>query len=230
MWADGIPLRIWIDGPRLDILAHHAIFDGVRGVELINRMLGNEKREGAIRPHSLPSCAYACGPVSLARVLTCDRHSAGLEAVSADYHESHYLQVKTDVIKLTKKTHGLGFAVSLQGMLLWALLRCGVAKSLSVACTVGFKSDRWARLGSMFNHYGAFPFTAKGEGAQTPQALAQHITTQSKRNGYCSGFACLLANAHCGGDFFSKLYNSIGAPGPCILKGVCHPGAPHGTY
>ena len=39
MWAAGLPLRVYIDGKRLDLLAHHAVFDGVRGVRLLNEVL-----------------------------------------------------------------------------------------------------------------------------------------------------------------------------------------------
>ena len=39
MWAAGLPLRLYFDGKRLDLLAHHAVFDGVRGVRLLNEVL-----------------------------------------------------------------------------------------------------------------------------------------------------------------------------------------------
>lgn len=75
---------------------------------------------------------------------------------------------------------------------------------------MGFKSDWWARLGSAFNHYGAFPIAARAE--PTPQAIGAQVGRQQRVNGMASGFPCLLANASCGGALGSmaNLYKAIG--------------------
>ena len=60
LWAAGLPLCLYLDGDKLDLMAHHAVFDGVRGVRLLNDVMGNLKCKGAIRPADLPCCLLAC--------------------------------------------------------------------------------------------------------------------------------------------------------------------------
>ena len=181
-------------------------------------VLGNTGRKGTITPADLPCCALAARPEKLARVLAFERPNGTLrtraDATQAAHH-SYYLRVPTELIKRAKQTDGLGFAAALQGLVLWSLFRCeGAPSALHVACTVGFKSDFWARLGSAFNHYGAFPFAAAD--APSPQALGRALARAQRRNGLVSGFACLLANASTGGlaigGSMAKMYNAIGAP------------------
>ena len=117
MWASGLPLRIYVHEHTLDLMAHHAIFDGIRGIRLLNELFGNLGAKGAIRPQDLPCCLLACGTRALARVLTYERPrgllSTKVEGATA-FHESHYIRVPTALIKRVKETHGVGFAPALQ--------------------------------------------------------------------------------------------------------------------
>jgi len=72
MWKRGSPLMIWINGRTVDMCAHHAVFDGVRGCRLLNELLGNLGKKGAIRPDQLPCCMLACSMRTLARVFVVD--------------------------------------------------------------------------------------------------------------------------------------------------------------
>ena len=215
LWAEGLPLRIYVTERGIDLMAHHAIFDGIRGIRLLNELLGNLGRKGAIRPHMLPSCVLACSARAFARVLAYERPRGTLSTRStanASYHASHYIRVPTELIKRVKETHGVGFAPALQGLILYSLFRCGMPRELHVASTVGFKSDWLARLGSAFNHYGAFPISARDDAS--PQAVAKQVAAKSRRTGMVAGFPCLLANGSLGGatSSISDLYNAIGAP------------------
>ena len=234
LWAEAMPIRVWVTGKRVDLLAHHAVFDGVRGVELLNELMGNADKAGTVARRKLPSCIVACGPATLVRVLTCDRQKGTLGACrDGNHHESHYLHLPTAAVKRAKATHNLGFAAALQaraaelgaqlgaifhairrairrssltprvslrrwqGLILHSLLdalgKSGSASTLHVACTVGFKTDRWASLGSGFNHYGAFPYLASLMGS--PHDLGKHVAKNMVKNGMASGWACLLANS-----------------------------------
>jgi len=229
MWRKGLPLRIYVHGNTLDLMAHHAVFDGVRGIRLLNELFGNGTRKGAIRPQDLPCCLVACSMSSMTRVLRHERPCGTLGAKSAasqvGHHESQYLRVPAALVKGVKTTHGVGFAPSLQGFILWMLFRSGLdASTLHVASTVGFKSDWFARLGSAFNHYGAFPMSIKDE--STPQELSRAVAKKQRRNGMMSGFPCLLANASCGGmaGSMADLYKSIDVligGGPLVLDPAC---------
>ncbi len=215
MWKRGSPLMIWINGRTVDMCAHHAVFDGVRGCRLLNELLGNLGKKGAIRPDQLPCCMLACSMRTLARVFAFERPCGTLSLRAPDgHHESHYPTVSTAIVKRAKETHGLGFAPALQGLVLWALFRCGVPSTLHIASTVGFKSDWWAKLGSAFNHYGAFPFAASD--AASPHDVGKAVARQTKRNGFVSGFPCLLGNMSSGGmtNSIAKMYKAIGAPRP----------------
>ena len=240
LWAEAMPIRVWVTGKRVDLLAHHAVFDGVRGVELLNELMGNADKAGTVARRKLPSCIVACGPATLVRVLTCDRQKGTLGACrDGNHHESHYLHLPTAAVKRAKATHNLGFAAALQaraaqlaaarrnfqrnsarnsltprvslrrrqGLILHSLLdalgKSGSASTLHVACTVGFKTDRWASLGSGFNHYGAFPYLASLMGS--PHDLGKHVAKNMVKNGMASGWACLLANSKkCTGRIFER--------------------------
>ena len=115
LWAEAMPIRVWVTGKRVDLLAHHAVFDGVRGVELLNELMGNADKAGTVARRKLPSCIVACGPATLVRVLTCDRQKGTLGACrDGNHHESHYLHLPTAAVKRAKATHNLGFAAALQ--------------------------------------------------------------------------------------------------------------------
>jgi len=227
MWETGDALRIWIDGKTLDFMAHHAVFDGVRGVRLVNEILGNLQKKGAIRPQDLPCCLLACSVPAMTRVVAVERPQGTLREQSdgLTHHESHYLRVPTALIKCVKETHGQGFASSMQGLLLWTLFRCGTPNTLHVASTIGFKSDWWSALGSAFNHYGAFPFAAND--CPTPQEVAKCVTKGHTRNGRISGFPCLLGNTSSGGLSgidIAEMYRAIDVligGGPLIMDGSC---------
>merc|ERR1719238_765419 len=227
MWAKGLPLRIFVYGNSLDLMAHHAVFDGVRGICLLNELLGNLKCKGTIRPKELPSCILACSVSALARVFAVEkpRGILGLRTQGSGHHESHYIRVPASMIKAMKQTHGVGFAAGLQGLILWSLFRCGTPSTLHVASTVGFKSDFWAKLGSAFNHYGAFPIATRD--CPFPQEVAKAVAKAQKRNGRVSGFPCLLANAGRGSGAagsLAELYKSIDVligGGPLVLEPAC---------
>ena len=113
LWAEAMPIRVWVTGKRVDLLAHHAVFDGVRGVELLNELMGNADKAGTVARRKLPSCIVACGPATLVRVLTCDRQKGTLGACrDGNHHESHYLHLPTAAVKRAKATHNLGFAAA----------------------------------------------------------------------------------------------------------------------
>jgi len=227
LWAEGLPLRIYVTERGIDLMAHHAIFDGIRGIRLLNELLGNLGCKGAIKPHMLPSCVLACSAHAFARVLAFERPRGTLSArpvADACYHASHYIRVPTELIKRVKETHGVGFAPALQGLILYALFRCGMPPELHVASTVGFKSDWLARLGSAFNHYGAFPISARDD--TSPQAVAKQVAKKQRRTGMVAGFPCLLANASLGGatSSMSDLYKAIDVligGGPLIMDPSC---------
>jgi hypothetical protein len=227
LWAKGLPLRIFAHGHTLDLMAHHAVFDGVRGIRLLNELLGNLQCKGTIRPKDLPCCLVACGISSLARIFALERPRGilSLRTNGTTHHESHYIRVPAALIKSMKQTHNIGFAASLQGLILWSLFRSGAPSTLHVASTVGFKSDFWARLGSAFNHYGAFPIATRD--CPFPQEVAKAVAKAQGRNGGVSGFPCLLANAGRGSGAagsLAELYKAIDVligGGPLVLEPAC---------
>jgi hypothetical protein len=223
MWGSGHPWRIWFDGNRLDLMSHHAVSDGVRAVRLLNDVLGNLRRKGAINPQKLPCCALACSVSALARIMAFERPKGTLSSSfvprtpafgEVTFHESHYVKIPTALIKRCKETHGLGFAPALQGLILWALHRCkNTPEKLHCATTVGFKTDYWA-----------FPIATKT--TPSPQELGKVVAKLQRRNGMVCGFGCLLANASAGGmfDSMAEMYRSIDVligGGPLILDPSC---------
>merc|ERR1719171_2662329 len=84
MWTKGLPLRIFVYGHTLDLMAHHAVFDGVRGIRLLNELLGNLQCKGTIRPKDLPCCLLACSASALARVFAFERPGGSLNQCTQD--------------------------------------------------------------------------------------------------------------------------------------------------
>lgn len=59
MWVQGLPLRVYVDGNKLDLVAHHAVADGVRGVRILNQILGNfDKKVRAARRECWVACFF----------------------------------------------------------------------------------------------------------------------------------------------------------------------------